>query len=76
MDIKPLIDKLKFAVEYRTKVELSTALNFNEANALTLASADSRVDSAVATLTAALKSAQRQNHMHATVNQYSERVAL
>lgn len=65
-DLKPLIEKLKAAVVHRTKVELATALNFNEANSLTLVGADSRVDSATATLMAALKSAQRQQNMHVT----------
>lgn len=59
-DVLALIDKLKRAVEYRTKVELATALCFTETAASTLVGADARVESASALLMAVVKSAARK----------------
>lgn len=58
-DVLATIDKLKKAVEYRTKVEFAASLIFSESNAAALSSADNRVDSATATLMAIVKSALR-----------------
>lgn len=59
-DVRALIDKLCKAVEYRTKVELATALCFTETNASCLVGADARVESAAATLMALVKVATRK----------------
>ena len=59
-NIRALIEKLKKAVEHRTKVDFATALVFSEANAHALVSADARVESASAMLMAMMRSAVRE----------------
>jgi hypothetical protein len=59
-DIKALIEKLKDALKYQFKVELSVSMFMTETGASALVGADSRVQNAEATLMALVKAATRK----------------